>query len=382
MASSEVREERIEPLWDRVDRNNVELVLWEILFLASCAAGACALIGIFLLLALVYSMQEPRLFEWLRPNIGRLFLTGSAIAIILGAGWMMFALTRSEKWLLARLGAILAPTGEYLPTKYALKDMAIASGFNVAPALYVMQTANVNAFIFAHRSRRAVVGVTEGLVTRMDIDEQRAVFANLMARLASGDIATATSVSSLMRPMWAWRDRDFRRGQEDALVTVSKDGTKTVSSRDAAELAAVGAAGGGASGVVPFLVLAFVFVLVSEIILYRRRFTDLARAEKADAEGMLLLKEPQPMLSALEKSVRFNNWVPNAGPSFGSLFYCWTGEDTDDEEDPEWRRVTRLREVLGVEGLAPPVIEPNRRVIQPPVAPRVAHAPPRREPPA
>ncbi len=247
--------------------------------------------------------------------------------------------------------------------------MAIASGFEVAPALYVMETGNANAFIFAHRSRRAVVGVTRGLVERMDEDEQRAVFANLMARLKAGDIATATSITAIMRPLWALRDRDITRTDSRVIVDRPEPGTTRISTvghqRDATEDAQAWLALG------PFLVMAGLFVIVSEIVLFRRRHTDLRRAEKADAEGMLLLKDPRSMLSALEKTVRFNNWVPNAGPGFASLFYCWTGDDTDDENDPEWQRVTKLREVLGVEGMAPPVIAPNEHVLRPPPAPRV-----------
>jgi Zn-dependent protease with chaperone function len=368
MAQAQVRKHRIEPLWDRVDRNRVELVLWELLFLVSCVVGTSLLIGVVLIIVLIYSMQEPGTFDVLRPNLALIFLVGNTVAVLLGASWMAFAITRSEKWLLRRLDATLSPRGDLLPTKYALKDMAIASGFDVAPALYVMETGNVNAFVFAHRRRRAVVGVTRGLVERMDVNEQRAVFANMMSRLKKGEMATATSLTAIMRPLWAIRERDITRSDSDVIVDRSRPGETVIHSRNR-----VSENGGDMEGWImlgPFIVAAALFVIVSEIVLYRRRHTDLRRAEKADAEGMLLLKDPQSMLSALEKTVRFNNWVPNAGPGFASLFYCWTGDDTDDENDPEWRRVTRLREVLGAEGLAPPVIEPNTHTLTPPPAPR------------
>lgn len=80
------------------------------------------------------------------------------------------------------------------------------------------------------------------------------------------------------------------------------------------------------------------------------------------------------MLSALEKCVRFNNFVPGAGPGYTLLFYCYTGDDTDDETDPEMRRVARLREVLGAEGLAPPPVLRNEAYLEPPSAPRVMYA--------
>lgn len=86
---------------------------------------------------------------------------------------------------------------------------------------------------------------------------------------------------------------------------------------------------------------------------------------------MLLLKEPKVMLSALESCIRFNNFVPAAGPGFAQLFYCWTGDATSDEEDPEWRRVLRLREVLGVEGKMPESTPNSPTMLVPPLAPRL-----------
>ena len=110
------------------------------------------------------------------------------------------------------------------------------------------------------------------------------------------------------------------------------------------------------------LLFGFALAIVGELFAFWQRRGQLRAAEKADAEGMLLLKEPAVMLSALEKCVRYDNVVPRAGDTFSDLFYCWTGDSADDEDDPEWERVARLREVLGVEGTwrAPPC-RPRRR---------------------
>lgn len=369
MAQAQVRKKRIEPLWNRVDRNRWRLFLIELVFLVSCVINVWILLAVALVATAIFGARSPELLELIFTNAGLYFAVTGLIAVIIGATWMGYALSRSEKWLLARLDAALVPTGDLLPTKYALKDMAIASGFRFAPALYIMETDNVNAFVFAHRERRAVVGVTRGLVERMGVDEQRAVFANMMARLKSGDIATATVISALVRPLWAMRERDITRGDRSTIVTVDSMGQRTIMEND--KVTSGGLDDESWSGLGSYFLVAGAFIVISEIVLWHRRRTDLRRAEKADAEGMLLLKDPQSMLSALEKAVRFNNWVPNAGPGFAQLFYCWTGDDTDDESDPEWQRVTRLREVLGAEGMAPPVIKPNERVLLPPPAPRV-----------
>lgn len=80
------------------------------------------------------------------------------------------------------------------------------------------------------------------------------------------------------------------------------------------------------------------------------------------------------MLSALERCIAFDNCVPAAGEGLADLFYCWTGIATNDDDDPEWQRVARLREVLGVEGWIPedaplpseaePLVPPAPRLAQ------------------
>jgi Zn-dependent protease with chaperone function len=366
VAAYEVRKDHIEPLWDRVDRNRVRLLVFVALFFVATTL----FIGVFLSLALVVAWAIAYGVEVL--EFGVLPSGRSAWAQLYAAGvgvlgYTAWALSRNERWFARRLGAVLSPTGELLPTKMALKDMAIASGYDVAPALYVIETANVNAFVFGHGSRRPIVGVTRGLTERLTPDEQRAVFANLMTRLKQGDSLWSSGVTALMAPLWHIRKHQIiadenplmapeNRQEREAMVAMAQSRVSTPL------LFAFG--------------IATIFTFVAEFVVFGHRMSQLRHAEVTDAEGMLLLKDPRSMLSALEKSVRFNNYVPTAGPGMTQLFYCWTGEDsTDDEEDPENRRVVRLREVLGVEGLAPPEVKPNRPVLLvAPAAPRIDEA--------
>jgi len=73
-------------------------------------------------------------------------------------------------------------------------------------------------------------------------------------------------------------------------------------------------------------------------------------AEKADAEAMLLLKDPAEMLAGLSRVLEVNNTVPGAMEAYSMLFFCWAGFGYAPEDDPEMVRVGRLREVLGAEG--------------------------------
>jgi len=343
------------PLWDRVDANRVKLAAYVLLFVLSVVVVFDVLLFVFggcviaLLLARAGQWEAFDTVFGNGPLVPLAYL--SLVLAVCTLAWALFTLSRSEKWLLKRLGATLVPKGELIDTKMALKDMAIAAGFPVAPALHVIENSTVNAFVFAARKRRAVLGVTRGFVTKLDIDEQRAVFANLMARLASGDTIVDTGVAALMWPLNAWRNRNLE-GQNEEM--------------DRELLGEVN----GSSVSWALLLFGFALAIVGEVFAYGQRRRQLRAAEKGDAEGMLLLKDPGAMLAALEKAVRFDNVVPGAGDTFADLFYCWTGDSTNDENDPEWRRVARLREVLGVEGVVPAVEGPAGGAVLPP-APRV-----------
>lgn len=355
---------RLEPLWDRIDRNRLKLAGFVTVFVLGSVLTLDLLLTVPLTaLLLLQTLMDPVGFWSEMPRMWALAVVVTCAGAIAASAWAALTLVRSERWLLRRLRATLVPEGDLLATKYALKDMGLAAGVVPAPAMYVLETDNVNAFIFAARRRRAVAGVTQGFVDKLSVDEQRAAFANLMARLASGDVILSTGITSLMWPLHAWRDGTLRRQDmgfaEDKLETVEHDA-----------LPAAGVAGIGV------FMWGFALAASLEFIAYGDRQQQLELAEKADAEGMLLLKDPKPMLTALEKAVRLDNYVPTSGEAFSNLFWCFTGPTTDDDDDPEWDRVRKLREVLGVEGFGA-VVTPDDAELEglsdalPPIAPRI-----------
>jgi Zn-dependent protease with chaperone function len=365
-----VRRERIEPLWHRVDRNRVKFAFFIAAYLASIAASGAALTAIAALLLGLVFVRVPTALVAYYSNVGRVAEWAALAFLVLGAAWVTYALTRSEKRLLGHLGAVLTPTGEYITPKLALKDMAIAAGFEHSPALWLVPgCSRVNAFCVGRSHRSAVVGVTQGFVDQLGEDEQRAVFANLMARLTNGDVRWATAVSGLVGPIWALRERDLRRDSESPFGDPDREQS------GGSLVAATGASSSADVGVVYYFVLYGLLILVTELLLVGHQRSTLLTAEKADAEGMLLLKDPREMLRALEKVLLADNTVPSAGEAHSALFYCWAGFGYAPEDDPEFERLSRLREVLGIEGLVdgPEYVSPRRvRAALTPTAPRVA----------
>lgn len=354
------------PLWVRVERNRFRLVAYLAVFALFTAVFTALLIAVVAVLALMVTDEGS---GGAPQAAGRwLLASGPWRPYLLALAWSVvyeiWAVTRPEKWLIRRLSATLVPKGEHLAAKMALKDMAIASGLSVAPSMYLLQTSNVNAFAFRAPGRRPILGVTSGLLERFSVDEQRAVFANLTARLISGDTLVSSVVASLLAPLnWFRSHRIAALDVEDRRM------------RDALDARGFGSGASTQSGLpvsALFIPVLFPFVIAGELLAAGQRRSHLVASEKADAEGMMLLKDPKPMLAALEKAIRFNNNVILADEALGDLFYCWTGDSTDDEGDPEWRRAARLREVLGVDGWVPDEQDTSGVAdLLPPPAPRL-----------
>jgi hypothetical protein len=150
-----VRRERIEPLWERVDRNRVKFALFIIAYLFSIAASAAVFAAVAAVVVGLVFVRVPEVAFAYYANLGRVVGWAGVAALAFGAIWVAYALTRSEKRLLGQIGAILTPTGSYTSTKLVLKDMALAAGFEHAPPLWVIpDCTRVNAFAVGrtHRS--------------------------------------------------------------------------------------------------------------------------------------------------------------------------------------------------------------------------------------
>lgn len=338
---------REEPLWDRIERERLKVGIFVGLFVLSVGVSAGAIVGAAMFVLGVFLVHDPAsgptYFGAVPWVAAAAFAGGIAVAAVYAAR----SLTRPEMRLLHRFGATWTDAGAHPRAKSALHDMALASGFEHAPPLWVIEgCTRINACVLGLKPSAVVVAVTEGFLTRLDPDDQRAVFANLMARVRLGDALWATAVSALAGPLWRVRERDLRRQEEEDGTALAVDEIV----RDPAESVQGVAATGGTY--VPLLLFAVLGVILTELLMAGHERAALVAAEKADAEGMLLLKDPREMLAALEKVLEANNTVPGAGEAYSMVFYCWAGFGFAPEDDPEMVRVERLREVLGAEGSA------------------------------
>lgn len=334
-----VRRDHVEPLWDRIDRNRTKVAIFLVLFVLTTGASTALLTAIAMFLTgvvLVGPASTPVFFAAI-PWVSLAAMLAACLGTAAYAARMM---THAERRLLRRFGAVRVETGESLEAKSALYDMALATGYEYPPPLWVIDGCDrINAFALGLDERSAAVGVTRGFLERLDAGEMRAVFANLMSRVRSGDTLWATAVSAIMGPIWKLRERQFRNEDEgdDGLFGARQE--SPFLSRDRA------------GGQLIYVVLFAVAVIVTELLMQGHERAARVAAEKADAEGMLLLKDPREMLRGLGTVLEANNTVLAAGEAYSMLFYCWAGFGFAPEDDPEMERVSRLREVLGPEGM-------------------------------
>ena len=392
----------VRPLWLRIEGNRLRLAVFVTMFVAGSV-----LVAEIVLLASLYGLGIVLLFISARYSgadegapvyviAGLLRRPAPAAWWIAGIGavvaclYVAYALGRPLRGRLVALGARFAPLGEMLDTKHALKEMSLAAGFDPAPELFVLDSSSVNALCLARGKARPFVVVTRGLVERFSRDEQKAVFAHLLARLRSGDVHWATAVSALMAPIWKWREASLGTEDRDVPVVLLADEPPGAfaggDSRHRVRWDDATAPLEGASEVWMLVAWAWVTyvmaIIASEIVLLGHHRSHLAGAITADAEGMLLLKDPVLMLRTLRRAIEADNRVRLALPMYAGLFYIWAGDDLTDEDDPDWQRVERLREVVGVDGISDADAESEEAIdasmargfLVAPEAPRLADA--------
>lgn len=363
-----VRVSRIEPLQRRIERNRLRFVGFMMAFNTAIAVSAALTVGVAVSLFVIaigprFMTEAFRTLDEAFGFIGAVVAFSFFVTFAFSWMWSLYRIARAEHLIIARLEARVPKVGTLMSTRGALHDMTIAAGLKVTPTLYVIDTPNVNACVVGRSPKRVRICVTRGFIERIPLDEQRAVFANLVARVISYDTLWATSSSALMGPIHAWRNGQLRRDP------------RIVAEPDAPSTPPPGGLGGGSGQAGGFVLAALVTygfaVVFSEILSWYHQEAAWRAAEKADAEGMMLLKDPHSMLGAIEHVLDRNNHVPTAGDAYSPLFFCWAGFGFAPDDDPEMRRVARLRETLGAEGVAyvPRPNVPNWD--NPPVAPRV-----------
>lgn len=355
-----------QPLWVRVDRNRAKLGWFVVLFVSGSALLlTTALVGVpGSLIGLALTAGEPPGSSWYWTDFAVAYAASLGVLLALGIIASAVQLANAEDWVRNRFTGRVAEPGTLPALERAVGDMAIAAGLPASPGIVVFDTPAVNAYALGTVRSRAVIGVTSGLLAALSEDEQRAVVAALIARIVSGDILFATALAALMGPLKAIRGSGkaiASSGCADGCGNaIALDGCSGLDDGCGCLMSGLednDSASGclGAIGVAVFLavVAAITYAAVVSaawIVTLWGRLLHRTAYEKADAEGMLLLKDPAPMLAALKRVIASDTTIADGDASYDGIFYTPTSGTTRVER-AESRRLRRLAEVLGVEGM-------------------------------
>jgi Zn-dependent protease with chaperone function len=375
--SRPVRPLKVQPLWARVDQNRAKLAAFVVLFVVGSAVLVTAAL-VALPAALIGAFGAWYTGWWSPAGYVGGFITVTAIGfatLILG-GTLLAAvqLGNAEDWVRNRFKGKDLPDKDAPTVAAALSDMMLAAGLSSKPRLMLLDTdePSINAFALGTSRSKSVIGVTRGFLESLTPDEQRAVIATLSARIATGDIWFATALAALMGPLKAVREArpsgETMKAVGDGCGSTGGCGDVSGCGDGCGGCADLGDAGDLGKGCAGALVIVAFFILVALltyiavvcaawIVTLWGRALHRTAYEKADAEGMLLLKDPEPMLSALRKVSESSTAVGSRDPSYDGVFYASTS-GTPRVERVEARRFARLREVLGTDGIAAaPLVE-------------------------
>jgi hypothetical protein len=122
-------------------------------------------------------------------------------AALVGLLYVAWAWRRPEWRLIARRGDERVTAAQAPTTFLALREMSLAAGFEGTPGMYLLRDVpGMNAVVVGRAPETAVVGVTRELAAA-ELATQRAVMAVLLSRFREGGVSWTTLLATLAMPL-------------------------------------------------------------------------------------------------------------------------------------------------------------------------------------
>lgn len=289
------------------------------------------LIGVYLLLRL-YGFSFGEL-----PVLQGSALTAFGIGSLLVAAQYRFARRHALPHILEMLRAHPPdPTDSYhVRFRNVVEEMRLAAGVPVQIQPVISSLVSVNAFAATDQLHGAVVGVTEGLLGKLDREQLQCVVAHEIAHLRSGDATLTTLICSMIVPFVTLYEK----------ARASRENLQNTRSR-----------AGGSIGLGEAYLFLVVFILRLLATLVERR-----RELRADAEAVELTRNPVALAEAIWVVTRENHFVCDdmIGNAYAPIFIADPTAGPDGGRDgflaelftthpPLGRRLAPLLEMAGI----------------------------------
>lgn len=205
-------------------------------------------------------------------------VAGAAVLGLLGVLAALYAYYFGSATVLATMGAQEADPRQYQQLYNIVQTLSIGDGLPL-PKVYVINDASPNAFATGRDPNHAAVTVTTGLLQMMDREELEGVLAHEMSHIKNFDVRLLLVVTTMI-------------GMAALIASAfwHSVGRMRFSGRDSGQAALVVFAVG-----ILFSLVAFIVGPLMQLALSRQR------ESLADVSGVELTRNPQGLISALQK---------------------------------------------------------------------------------
>ena len=260
-------------------------------------------------------------------------VTGAIILGLLGVGAALYAYYFGSSTVLGAMGAQEADPRQYQQLYNIIQALAIGDGLPM-PKVYVINDQSPNAFATGRDPNHASVTVTTGLLQMMDREELEGVIAHEMSHVKNFDVRLLLVVTTMI-------------GMAALISSLfwNSFGRMRFGGRDGGQVAIVVFAIG-----VLFTLIAVIVGPLMQLALSRQR------ESLADVSGVELTRNPQGLISALQKIAqndkppqRFNHavaamMIDNPEEHHGSFF-----SKLFDTHPPIAERIATLQRIASVQ---------------------------------
>ncbi len=220
------------------------------------------------------------------------------IAITFSVLSTFYSYWNSDKIVLSLSKAKPATKEEYPELYRVTENLAISNGLPM-PGLYVIEDPQPNAFATGRNPEHGVIGVTTGLLARLDRAELEAVVAHELGHIGNNDILLSSIVVVLVGTVVLIADFFFR-------------------------MAFYGRMGRSRDGRAQILILvgAIAFVIIAPILAQLMKFAISRKREYlADSTAALTTRYPEGLVRALEKISSDTHQLKTANDATAHLYF-------------------------------------------------------------